>query len=82
LYDYESFLTASRYSSEKFHGIMPDSGAAGVSTAGEQQVKALQKLFPDIQIDHMTKDNYTIQFGKGTANILGTINVQTPIGET
>jgi hypothetical protein len=29
------FLINSRYSSDTFHGIMPDSGATGVSTARE-----------------------------------------------
>jgi hypothetical protein len=32
-----------RYSSYEFQGIMPDSGAAGISLAGEPQVQALQK---------------------------------------
>jgi hypothetical protein len=40
---YSAFVL-DRYSSEIFQGIMPDSGAAGVSTAGEPQVTALQKL--------------------------------------
>jgi hypothetical protein len=31
------------YSSYEFQGIMPDSGAAGISLAGEPQVQALQK---------------------------------------
>ena len=37
-----------RYSSESFQGIMPDSGAAGISTAGEPQFLALRKLVPSL----------------------------------
>jgi hypothetical protein len=36
-----AFTFDSRYSSETFQGIMPDSGAAGVSTAGQPQFTAL-----------------------------------------
>jgi hypothetical protein len=51
--EYSAF-TLDRYSSETFQGIMPDSGAAGVSTAGEPQFKALKKLFPSIKLDTAT----------------------------
>jgi hypothetical protein len=33
--DHATF-TLDRYSANEFHGIMPDSGAAGISSAGEQ----------------------------------------------
>ena len=46
LYKTEIFIFKDRYSLTTFQGIMPDSGASGVSTAGEQQLKALQKLYP------------------------------------
>jgi hypothetical protein len=36
-----AFTFDSRYSSETFQGIMPNSGAAGVSTAGQPQFTAL-----------------------------------------
>ncbi|POS82147.1 hypothetical protein EPUL_006114 [Erysiphe pulchra] len=54
-----------RYSSTKFQGIIPETGAAGVSTVGHPQVIALQKLNASIQID------------KSRA---GTVEVNTPIG--
>jgi hypothetical protein len=38
-----AFIFNNRYSSYKFQGIMLDSGAAGISSAGEPQVQALQK---------------------------------------
>jgi hypothetical protein len=39
--EFHLFVFYSRYDSNIFQGIMPDIGAAGISTAGEPQVKAL-----------------------------------------
>jgi hypothetical protein len=36
-----AFIFNDRYLSHTFQGIMPDSGAAGVSTAGQSQLTAL-----------------------------------------
>ena len=74
-----AFTFESRYSSERFQGIMPDSGAAGISTAGQAQVDALLRLFPDIEIDKYAI-KHTIRFGKGTDTLKGTISVPTPVG--
>jgi hypothetical protein len=52
---------------------MPDSGAAGVSTAGNPQFLALQKLDPRVQLDTSTAGDHKIRFGKGTAFSQGTI---------
>jgi hypothetical protein len=60
---------------------MPDTGAAGVSTAGEPQVQALQQLDNSIQIDQSTAGQHTIQFEKDTAISLSTVRVQTPLGD-
>jgi hypothetical protein len=38
------FTFEGRYSSDTFQGIMPDTGASGVSSAGEPQFKALRKI--------------------------------------
>jgi hypothetical protein len=59
---------------------MPDTGAAGVSTAGEPQVRALQQLDSSIKVDKSTAGQHTIRFGKGTAVSLGTVNIQTLLG--
>lgn len=75
-----AFTFDDRYGQNIFQGIMPDTGAAGVSTAGESQVKALQKIRPDIQIDHSTSGMHRIRFGKGSATSLGTVNVTTQVG--
>jgi hypothetical protein len=60
---------------------MPDTGAAGVSTAGEPQVKALQKKFPKIMIDTSTAGQHKISFGNNPEILsLGIIGVETPFG--
>lgn len=71
---------SSRYSDAEFQGIMPNTGAAGVSTAGEPQVKAIQKLDNTIQIDRSRAGESQIRFGKGEASSIGTINFDTPLG--
>lgn len=76
---YEVF-SLDRYSENVFQGIMPDTGAAGVSTAGEPQFRALQKVDESAQLDTSTAGQQTIHFGKGSAVNLGTVKVQTPLG--
>ncbi len=75
-----AFTFNDRYSSHEFHGIMPDSGAAGISSAGEQQVLALQRKDSNIQIDTTAAGSNTIRFGKGTATVKGVVKVPTPLG--
>lgn len=72
---------SSRYSEFKFQGIIPDTGAAGVSTAGHPQLRALQKQIPSLQIDENRAGEHQIRFGKGEAISLGTVEVNTPIGK-
>jgi hypothetical protein len=62
-----AFIFNSRYFSETFQGIMPDSRAAGVSTAEQPQFTALQKLDPSLQINAITAGQHNIRFGKGEA---------------
>ena len=52
------FTLDSRYSAHLFEGIMPDTGAAGVSTAGKTQVTALQRIQPSAIIDTSTAERY------------------------
>jgi hypothetical protein len=56
---------------------MPDSGAAGISLAGEPQVQALQKRNPTIQLNISAARSNTIRFGKGTVTVKGVIRVPT-----
>ena len=70
-----------RYYAEIFQGIMPDTGAAGVSTAGRPQFQALQKIDPTVQLDVSTAGKHSIRgVGKGELSSEGTIHVQTPLG--
>lgn len=75
-----TFTFEDRYSSAEFQGIMPDTGAAGISSAGEPQVQALRKRDPSIQIDTSTAGVNSIRFGKGTAIVKGVVQVPTPLG--
>ena len=59
---------------------MPDSGAAGILTAGELQLRALQKLLPSIQLDTTSAGQQKVRFGKGNDVSLGTVVVPTPLG--
>jgi hypothetical protein len=75
------FTFYSRYDANTFQGIMPDTVAAGVSTAGEPQVKALQKRFPKITVDTSTAGQHKIFFGDNPEILsLETIGVETPFG--
>ena len=56
---------------------MSDSGAAGVSTAGESQTIALQRLDSIVQLNTSTAGQYTIRFGKGMATSLKIIEIST-----
>ncbi len=76
----EVFTFADRYAAETFQGIMPDSGASGVSTVGEPQLRALQRIDHTIELDRTRAGERTIKFGKGTTKSIGTIGVNTPIG--
>jgi hypothetical protein len=62
-----SAFVLDRYLSETFQGIMPDSGTAGVSTAGEPQFLALRKLLPILKLDTTTAGKHKIKFRKRKA---------------
>jgi hypothetical protein len=74
------FVFYSRYDGNIFQGIMPDTGAAGISTADEPQVKVLQLKFPGIIINSSTI-GYKVKFGNNPESTsLGTVAVETPFG--
>jgi hypothetical protein len=66
------FTFNSRYLSETFQGIMPDIGVLGISIAGYPQYLALQKSFPEVQLDIIAKGR-EIKFRKGTTITEGII---------
>ncbi|XMA09892.1 hypothetical protein WAI453_002683 [Rhynchosporium graminicola] len=75
----ETFIFTDRYSSGRFQGIMPDTGASGISSAGEAQFIALQKEHPGIKLDTSLPPN-SIVFGSGSSQIKGIVHVPTPVG--
>lgn len=60
---------------------MPDTSAAGISTAGEDQVKELKKISPNIKVDISLKGQHSVLFGDNpeTAS-LGSLGVNTLFG--
>ena len=76
-----NYMPESRYSTSTFHGIMPDSGAAGLSTAGHPQYQALRREIPSIELDEKHAGKVTIRFGGGDPiKSIGTTTVPTPLG--
>ncbi|KAK6218082.1 hypothetical protein QIS74_02513 [Colletotrichum tabaci] len=74
-------FTLDRYSSEVFQGILPDTGAANFSTAGQHQVTALQRTHRDVTIDTSQVGQAKIRFGSGDPVLsIGTVTVPTPFG--
>jgi hypothetical protein len=64
-----------------FKGIIPDTDAIGVLTAGERQVRALQKKIPDVIIDTSITGKYYIKFGDNPlVEFFGTMGVGTFFG--
>jgi hypothetical protein len=66
---FSAFTFNNRYSSYEFQGIMLNSRAAGISSADEPQVQALQKKDLTIQLNTSAAGSNTIRFSKDTATI-------------
>jgi hypothetical protein len=57
---------------------MPNTSAAGISIAGEPQVKALQLKFPDVIMNSFIA-GHKVKFGNNPeSTFLGTVAVETP----
>ncbi|KJZ80489.1 hypothetical protein HIM_00339 [Hirsutella minnesotensis 3608] len=70
-----------RYSQASFQGIMPDTGAACISTGGIEQLHALQREMPSIKFRNDRKPE-PVRFGAGRLETpLGVITLNTPVGE-
>ncbi|KAI0994222.1 hypothetical protein K3495_g13960, partial [Podosphaera aphanis] len=68
------------YSSLKFEGIIIDTGAAKISTAGFEQFLALKRLQPELELNTSRAGEAKVTFGIGKTSSIGTIDVCTPIG--
>ena len=78
--DPETFASNTRYNMVQFHGIMPDTGAAKISTGGVPQFKALQKIDSTIRLNKSTSGE-KIKFGSGApVTTFGTVELHTPLG--
>jgi hypothetical protein len=72
------FTFEGRYSSDTFQGIMPDTGASGVSSVEKPQFNALRKINPKVQLDMLRAGEHKIRFGKGDpVASQGTVDVST-----
>jgi hypothetical protein len=75
--EFHLFVFHSRYDGNIFQGIMPDTGAAGISIVGEPQVRILQLKFPGVTMDSFTAD-HKVKFGDNPeSTFLGTVAVET-----
>ncbi|OBR02159.1 Aurora kinase 2 splicing [Colletotrichum higginsianum IMI 349063] len=76
-----TFTLEGRYGPSTFHGIMPDSGAAGFSTAGHPQYLALQRALPTVTMTTPPTEA-VVRFGSGDPHTsMGIVTVPTPIGD-
>ena len=74
-----AYNTTSRYTSDRFYGVMIDTGASKRSTAGWGQYLAYQKV-QHTPIDTTTAGAINVQFGIGSTSSVGSITVDTPVG--
>jgi hypothetical protein len=74
------YTTTSRYTSDVFYGVMIDTGASRKSTAGYGQYLAYKKVH-DTAINTMTAGAINVQFGIGSTPSIGSIIVNTPVGQ-
>lgn len=72
----------SRYNRDRFFGVMLDTGASVVSTAGLGQYEAFVDLFgqESAQLDTSTAGSFMACFGIGSAPSIGSARITTPMG--
>ena len=58
---------------------MPDTGAAGISTAEEPQLQALQRTNTSLRLDRTVTRDHRIRFKKGSIITKGIVTVDTPL---
>jgi hypothetical protein len=74
------FVFYSRYDGNIFQDIMPNTGAAGIFTADEPQVRALQLKFSNVIMDSFIA-GHKMKFGNNSeSTFLGTVAVKTFFG--
>jgi hypothetical protein len=75
-------MTPDRYTSEKFYGVMIDSGASTKSIADYDQYLAFKnhKIDSFIDLDHTRAGAVNVQFGIESASSIGSLTIGTPFG--
>ncbi|KAK1916808.1 hypothetical protein P3342_004363 [Pyrenophora teres f. teres] len=74
------FLIEDRYARSVYQGILPDTGAANVSTVGGNST-SLTREDPTVTMNISTAGKASIKFGKGSVTAsIGTVQVSTEIG--
>ena len=72
----------SRYNSDKWYGIMIDTGAARASTAGFGQYLAYKETVDSTAtLDTSDAGAIKVKFGIGSTSSVGSLKVQSPVGE-
>ncbi|KAF1969347.1 hypothetical protein BU23DRAFT_582790 [Bimuria novae-zelandiae CBS 107.79] len=76
------FLIKDQYTRSVYQGILPNTGAANVSTVGKEQYLALIQEDPTVTMDTSTAGKTSIKFGKGSVTVsIGTAQIPTEIGK-
>ncbi|KAF1963981.1 hypothetical protein BU23DRAFT_576046 [Bimuria novae-zelandiae CBS 107.79] len=76
------FLIKDQYTQSVYQGILPNTGAANVSTVGKEQYLALIQKDLTVTIDTSTAGKTSIKFGKGSVTVsIGTAQIPTEIGK-
>ena len=77
------YFILDRYIETVFQGVIPDTNAAKVSTAGKSQFKALQHEMPEIKLDTTCANEATICFGsKMSLSSISIVQIFTSVGTT
>ncbi|KAI0992942.1 hypothetical protein K3495_g15242, partial [Podosphaera aphanis] len=75
-------LSLNRYDDRIFHGLLIDTGAAGRSTVGIGQFRALQRLRKNLKLDKTQAGKVNISgIGAGVFASIGAVVLDTPIGQ-
>ena len=75
-----AYINTDRYTDKELYGIMINTGASRRSTAGYGQYLAYKRLSKDTKIDTAQAGTINVQFGIGSTPSLGSITIDTPIG--
>jgi hypothetical protein len=77
---YSTTTSMSRYNASRFYGVIIDTRASRVSTAGFGQYLAYQgTIDSNATLDKSTAGAVSVQFGIGSTALIGSLTLQTPV---